>query len=87
MIVEQKEFSKEELMFILKETQSFNAEHRDCIGRILSAKRKKGIPIDKQAMAIALKECGESSKSSDDELKEHEYFRAFPKIYKIVELR
>jgi len=86
--VERKVFSQKELIFILRETKSLNAEGKDCVGRILSEKRKKGIPIDKQAMAIALKECGQSkSKSSDNELAEYEYFRAMPVKYKIVELR
>lgn len=56
-------FSKEEIALIIKETISFNAEHKSCVGRVLSKKRAKGIKIDKQAIAIALKECGQSKES------------------------
>ena len=58
-------FSKDEIALIIRETISFNAEHKSCVGRVLSKKRKKGIKIDKQAIAIALKECGQSRKSKN----------------------
>ena len=53
-------FDREELDLIIRETRSFNAQDKDCVGKCLSAKKKKGIKIDKQAMAICLKECGQS---------------------------
>ena len=66
-------FDKEDITLIIRETRSLNAEDKGCVGRVLSKKKKKGIKIDKQAIAIALKECGQSrqqkSKSSDPDYK------------------
>ena len=53
-------FNKEEISLIIRETISLNAEHKSCVGKVLSKKKAKGIKIDKQAIAIALKECGQS---------------------------
>jgi len=55
-------FSKDEITLIIRETISFNAEHKSCIGRCLSAKKRKGKKIDKQAIAICASECGQSRK-------------------------
>jgi len=55
-------FSKEEIALIIRETISFNAEKKSCVGRCLTAKKKKGIKIDKKAVAICLSECGQSRK-------------------------
>ena len=53
-------FNKEDITLIIRETISLNAEDKSCVGKVLSKKRAKGIKIDKQAIAIALKECGQS---------------------------
>ena len=53
-------FDKAEIALIIRETISFSAEHKSCMGKCLSAKKAKGIKINKQAIAICLKECGQS---------------------------
>ena len=58
-------FTKEEIALIIRETISFNAEHTSCIGRCLSAKKQKGMKIDKQAIAICASECGQGKKSKN----------------------
>ena len=52
--------NREEISLIIRETKSLNAEHKTCVGKVLSKKKAKGIKIDAQAIAIALKECGQS---------------------------
>ncbi len=67
MIVVENKFTKTELHFVLNTLGrlSLNAEHKDCIGRILAKKKAAGIPINDQAMAIAISECKKSSKNAD----------------------
>jgi len=53
-----------------------------CVEDVLRKKKAAGIPINDQAIAIALSECkGKDSKNSENEL-----FHAIPTIYKILEL-
>lgn len=60
-------FTIAELHFVLNTMGrlALNAEHKDCIGRILAKKKAAGIPINDQAMAIAISECKKSSKNAD----------------------
>lgn len=57
-------------------------EHDDCVGRILSKKKKAGIPINAQAMAIAISECDKKSKMA-----EYEMFQSIPITYQIIDLK
>ena len=56
-VVENK-FSPSELHLILNRLgqASFNAEHKDAVGRCLAAKKLAGIPINDQAIAICISE-------------------------------
>jgi len=68
MTVEQKDkFTKTELHFVLNTMGrlALNAEEKDCLGRKLAAKKAKGIPINDQAMAIAISECKKVSESKN----------------------
>ena len=55
-------FDKEEIALIIRETRSYNAEKKSCVSKCLSAKKAKGMKINKQAIAICLSECGQSRK-------------------------
>ena len=57
-IVVENKFSPSELHLILNRLgqASFNAEHKDAVGRCLARKKAKGIPIDDKAIAICIAE-------------------------------
>ncbi len=60
-------FTKEELHFVLNTMGrlALNAEQKDCVGRVLAKQKSAGVPINDQAMAIAISECKKSSKNAD----------------------
>jgi hypothetical protein len=59
MTVDENKFSKTELHFVLNTMGrlALNTEQKDCVGRKLADKKSKGMPINDQAMAIAISEC------------------------------